>query len=507
MITLARIFQSGMTLQRQKPILIWGNTDIDQTIQVSINGITVLDNQTVNGPFRLTLPAQAVAENCTIRITGQADQVELTDVDIGEVWIAGGQSNMEFLLRYDAEGHEQIASAFDPHCRFYDVGEYAFAGEEQDGFKDASGWDRWMALDRQNAEYFSAAGYYFARQLRKKYEVPVAIVGCNWGGTTAATWQDIQCLKDDPDLAVYVREYDAGLKKINLATYDEDNRKARRTMAQPAAREFMEKLLYGTAGKLSITAMSLFGQALLNKPVGPHDANRPGGLYEAMVSQIAGMSCRGVIWYQGESDVDHADIYGKLFTSMIRCWRTAWQDELPFLFVQLAPFDRWLNSTGANYPAIRRQQEWISKNVPDTAMASIMDAGMAKDIHPKRKRPVGERLALLAMGKVYGEDILCEAPELTGAEHTGDTLALRFVNTGSGFQVKGASINALQVFANNRELKTFTASASGDFLTIHAPALAGAKVEVRLAEVPYCDVNLYSSVGLPAKPFSWHESD
>jgi len=202
--------------------------------------------------------------------------------DIGEVWIAGGQSNMEFLLRYDAEGPEQIASAFDPHCRFYDVGEYAFAGEEADGFKDARGWDRWMSLDRKNAEFFSAVGYYFARQLRKKYEVPVAIVGCNWGGTTAATWQDIQYLKDDPDLSVYVREYEAGLKKINLAAYAEDNRKARRAMAQPAAREFMEKLLYGTAGKLTTTAMSLFGRAMLNKPVGPHDANRPGGLYEVM---------------------------------------------------------------------------------------------------------------------------------------------------------------------------------------------------------------------------------
>lgn len=505
MISLARIFQSGMTLQRQKPILIWGDTDIEQAIQVSINGIAVLDSQTVNGTFRLTLPAQAAAENCTLRITGTVDALELTDVDIGEIWIAGGQSNMEFLLRYDAEGPEQIAAAFDPHCRFYDVGEYAFAGEEADGFKDARGWDRWMSLDRQNAEFFSAVGYYFARQLRKKYEVPVAIVGCNWGGTTAATWQDIQYLKDDPDLSVYVREYEASLKKINLATYDEDNRKARRAMAQPQAREFMEKLLYGTAGKLSVTVMSLVGRAMLNKPLGPHDANRPGGLYEVMVSQIAGFACRGVIWYQGESDSDHAEIYGKLFASMIRCWRETWHDELPFLFVQLAPFGNWFGISGVNYPIVRHQQEWVSKNVPGTAMASIMDAGMAKDIHPKRKRPAGERLALLAMGKVYGGDMLCEAPELAVAEHTGDTLTLRFINTGSGFQVKGTSINALQVFAGSKELKTFTATASGDLLQIQSPAIAAVKVEVRLAEIPYCEVNLYNSAGLPAKPFSWQE--
>lgn len=505
MITLARIFQDGMTFQRQKPIVIWGSTDCEQTLSVAINGIVVLGGTPANGDFRLTLPPQDAAENCTLRITGTADRIELTEVDIGEVWIAGGQSNMEFLLRYDAEGPEQIASAFDPHCRFYDVGKYAFEGEEADGLKDSRGWGRWMSLDRENAGYFSAAGYYFAKQLRKKYQVPVAIVGCNWGGTTAATWQDRQYLLADPELSVYIREYVAGLAKINMATYDEDDRKARRALALPQAREFMEKLMYGTAGKLSMAAMSLFGRAMVNKTIGPHDANRPGGLYEVMLPKIAGFTCRGVIWYQGESDSDHAAIYGRLFASMIRSWREAWQDALPFLFVQLAPFGHWLGISGANYPLLRQQQEWVSKNVPGTAMISIMDAGMERDIHPKRKRPVGERLALLAMGVVYGADLLCESPEFAGADHHEETLTLHFKHTGSGLTVKGDKINALQLLANGREVKTFTAVAAGDQITISSPALKGRRAAVKLAEVPYCEVNLYNSAGLPAKPFSWQE--
>ena len=505
MIKLARIFQDGMTFQRQKPIVIWGSSDCEQTLNIAINGIIVMSGVTVSGDFRLTLPPQEAAENCTFLISGATDQIRLTGVDIGEIWIAGGQSNMEFQLRYDAEGPEQIAAAFDPHCRFYDVGEFAFEGEEADGFKDTRGWDRWMSLDRENAEFFSAVGYYFTKQLRKKYQVPVAIVGCNWGGTTAATWQDKARLRADSDLSVYLKEYDAGLAKINLATYEAEDRKARRAMAKPQARESMDKLMYGTASKMIMAAMSIIVRATMNKPLGPHDANRPGGLYEAMLSKISGFSCRGVIWYQGESDAEHARIYGKLFASMIRCWREAWQDDLPFLFVQLAPFGHWMGIGGENYPLLRRQQEWVSKNVPGTAMASIMDAGMEKDIHPKRKRPVGERLALLAQGKVYGGDILCEAPELAAAEHMQDTLKLRFINTGSGFAVKGGKINALQVFANGREVKSFTAAASADLLTIQTPALMGMRATVKLAEVPYCEVNLYSSAGLPAKPFTWQE--
>lgn len=503
MITLANIFQSGMTLQRQKPILIWGITDIAQDVQVTLNGITVLDSTPIRDSFRLTLPAQAAAEGCTIRLTGQADQIELTDIDIGEVWIAGGQSNMEFLLRYDAEGPEQIASAFDPHCRFYDVGEYAFPGEKEDGFKDNRGWDRWMSLESDNAEYFSAVGYYFARQLRQKLQIPVAIVGCNWGGTTASTWQDRQSLQADPDLSVYVDEYEAGLKKINLDTYDSDNRKARQAMGLPTARASVEKLMTGTTNPLALTFMSLFGKLMINRSLGPHDANRPGGLYEAMLLQIAGYACRGVIWYQGESDADRAVIYGKLLTSMIRDWRAAWHDELPFLIVQLAPFGSWLGITGERYPEVRRQQEWVSKQVPGTALVSIMDAGMAKDIHPKRKRPVGERLALQARGKVYGEDILCDAPELLTGVRTGDTLRLQFAHTGNGFRVQGNRINALQLQVGNKNVKKFTATASGDQIEIRSAELTEGPVTVAFAEIPYCEVNLYSSAGLPAKPFNW----
>ena len=126
MLKLAELFQNGMTLQRQKPIRIWGSSDCAQNLTVSLNGETLLRDAPVDGEFCLTLPPQEAMRDAELRIAGTVDTLTLSRVDIGEVWIAGGQSNMEFLLRYDAEGKEQIRSANDPHLRFYDVGEYTF---------------------------------------------------------------------------------------------------------------------------------------------------------------------------------------------------------------------------------------------------------------------------------------------------------------------------------------------------------------------------------------------
>ena len=153
--------------------------------------------------------------------------------------------------------------------------------------------------------------------------------------------------------------------------------------------------------------------------------NRPGGLYETMLKKVAPYTARGVIWYQGESDEFHPAEYGFVFGNMIKGWRALWNEELPFLFSQLAPFEAWLSGTGVAYPELRYQQDQVTKNVPQTYMASIGDAGMQYDIHPKHKRPVGERMAELALGHVYKQPELCkvpglfDAPEFAGAKREG----------------------------------------------------------------------------------------
>jgi sialate O-acetylesterase len=233
---------------------------------------------------------------------------------------------------------------------------------------------------------------------------------------------------------------------------------------------------------------------------GPESPNRPAGLYHNMVEKITGYSCRGVIWYQGESDENKPALYGKLFSAVISCWREAWGESLPFLFVQIAPYGKSLFETGGDrFPEVREQQEWVSKHVHDAHMVSIMDAGMKKDIHPKPKRSPGDRLALMALGKIYGRDILCEPPEAVAVERRADHLEIAFENVGEGLVLKGDSLRGLAVFdKSGKEIKRWNAEVEGSSVRVYTDEAAA---EVRFAWAGYVDANLYNSAGLCAKPF------
>lgn len=502
MIQLPSIFQDNMILQRNKPIRLWGTTDIAQTISVYINETLMADTPAVTQSFCVELPPMEAAENINLTLQGSAgDTLVLRNVDIGEVWIAGGQSNMEFFLRYDAQGKEAIQKANDPHLRHYTVAQYAFDGEENDGFKDDRFWNKWLSSKPENIQTVSAAGHYFAAKLRKELGVPIGIIGCNWGGTTASAWMEESLLENDPELSVYLDDYHKSIQSQNPSTYIEDDRKQRGFKSR-----LMDFMNFHIMKGIPVWLQRLWLPIIVKFPSplpGARNQNRPGGLYYSMVSKIAGYRCRGVIWYQGESDAHHPDIYAKLFSSMISCWRSTWQEELPFLFVQLAPFGHSFGLRGDVYPVLRQQQEYVSKTVSHTWMASIMDVGMAHDIHPKQKKPVGERLALLALGKVYGKDLLCDAPEFARIEKHEDTVTLFFHHTGAGLFVHENDVNALEAFADRLPVSPLRITVRGNRLSLTSDTFFSAKeIEIKLAWCAYCQVNLYNSAGLPAKPFA-----
>lgn len=249
-------------------------------------------------------------------------------------------------------------------------------------------------------------------------------------------------------------------------------------------------------------------------PIGPRYERRPCGLYESMLKEVAPYTVRGIIWYQGETDGDcHPELYKTIFLSLIRNWRQLWNEELPFLFVQLAPFGQWMDSIGEPYVQIREAQQYAAENVPNTAMAVISDSGTQFDIHPKKKQPVGHRLALLAENKVYGENVLCEAPTLIKAEAEEGRIILTFENEGEGLYlaeklptgdtVDKTRLGGLKVFQDGNEL---------DQTILHAKAeknkviISGsyinpeAEMKIVLAETGWYQVNLYNSADIPARP-------
>ncbi|MCD7724423.1 MAG: sialate O-acetylesterase [Clostridiales bacterium] len=538
LLTTAPIFQSHMVLQRDKPMIIWGQAPgktsvtvclripsaAPQTATASPEGASAL-----SGTWKCTLPPQPACENASITITcdhPSCETITLTQISIGDIWLACGQSNMEFFLRYDTDWEHVKAYDKNPKIHMYNVPQLAFEGQQ----RDTTGYGCWLEEGDIGFDSFSAPGYSFARNLQPHIDVPIGIIGCNWGGSTAAAWLDESCLANEP-LAVYLREYQAALQEYpteemtrrSLEAWDFE-------ISERHTQEFMP-LLYGRNRAWQERYMKEHENDPF-VPMGPYNINRPGGLYHQMLEPLIPFAIKGVLWYQGESDACHADLYDKLMTSLITWWRGKWQDELPFLFVQLAPFGVWLACDSKGYAIVRKKQELVSKTVPHTGMASIMDIGAYYDIHPKQKMEVGRRLALLARGKVYGEDILCESPEYLSAvrERTESAkssalITLSFTNCGSLHRKElaaddisaapksivsdgtHASINCTDgitgfvLLQENREIPITSITIKGASVALTAEALTDAPCTLQFAWADYAVVNLCNEAGLPIKPF------
>ena len=218
-----------------------------------------------------------------------------------------------------------------------------------------------------------------------------------------------------------------------------------------------------------------------------------------MLEPLMDFAIKGAIWYQGESDAGHPDIYHILMERLISYWRKRWNDELPFFFVQLAPFGVWLECTSDNYALVRQKQEYVSDHVPNTGMVSIMDIGSYYDIHPKEKMEIGRRFALLARGMVYGEDILCQSPRLKTVSRTGNSVCLTFDYCSS--LTIGEQKSDWKITQNNTDLTVDSVSAKDNTITITLKEAADAPLCISLADADYAEIHIWNEAGLPLSPF------
>ena len=506
-IRLAEIFANNMTLQRGKKNRVWGIAMQAGKLTVKLNQVVVYEDWVNAGEFTIYLPEQPAMEAAKLIIGNQI----LENVDFGEVWIAGGQSNMEFLLRYDKEAKETISQANDPHLRYYCVGKYTFEEQENDGLENDTFWNKWLSFNEDVAEQFLAVAVYFALELRKKYEVPVAIVGCTYGGTTASAWIDESYLTKKSH--IYLQEYENQTKNLNLPSYFAANDELRKKIVKVQG-EMMDAILFGgehakvffenAQKQAEEMGGNTDNQELLElmNQMGPRHQNRPGGLYHVMLQKITGFTTQGVIWYQGESDDAHADIYSDLFTKMIQCWRDAWQEELPFLFVQLAPYAQWLDLTGDKFPELRAEQQKVADSVNNVWMVSSSDVGDEYDIHPKEKKPIGQRLAYTAMNRVYYDDVSYEAPRAKDITVNDNQVTITF-DGAKNLKIEGDELKYLTVSAGEKRIPVVATSVEENKLGISLQtAPLNQKLEVQFAMTPYYQVNLYNEADLPAFPFS-----
>lgn len=500
----AMIFGQHMILQRDKPIPVWGRSVRGDTVTVTLNGQT----QTAcaqRGEWRVTFPPMQATEQTEMTIASAVtgERVTFGDVAIGEVWIAGGQSNMEFLMKYDEEAQTVCAGPADRGLRFFRYPQTSFLGNlERDVFPDDGFWRVWDSADDRG--FFSAPAAYMGLQLRRTLGVPVGFVGCNWGGTPAAAWTAPEDLRANPALRPVLDWQEKVCAELDWPAYEAG-------ALQPAEDPTPERQALTDALMMGGDPDVLFRDNPPQPPEGftpfvpgPKAAIRPGGLYQQILRHVAPYAVRGAVWYQGEDDDMrgwHA-FYDESMKTLIASWRKLWGSELPFFQVELAPMDVGMGKAN-DYATIRAKQRAAMDATPGVHDVCIMDAGDARNIHPRKKRPVGERLALLARKYVYGEQaLLADSPRLTGAERCADGVVLRFSDSGDGLNWRDQPHASLVVEADGARVAP-DVSVRSDALTLRSGALATAKrITVRYCEENYCEATLFNSAGLPAFPFT-----
>jgi sialate O-acetylesterase len=478
----APLFADGVVLQRDLPVAVWGEASPSEAVTVEFAGQSLATRADAAGRWLVRLaPLPASAAPRPLVITGE-NTVEIRDVLVGEVWLCGGQSNMERQLGLRGgqqpivAWEKEAAAANYPLIRMFTV-KQAMASAP---LSSATG--SWVVCDPKSVVQFSAVGYFFGRDLFQKLGVPIGLIHSSWGGTPVQTWTSREALSAIPDGA-------ATLATQAKAEADFPARLERYKAAEPRLRSDHEA---------AVAAAKLAGKpapAAPKPPANPdRDKNRPTALFNAMIHPLVPFTLRGVIWYQGESNRSNPAAYRALFPALIADWRARWgQGDFPFLYVQVAPFRDMP-------PEIREAQRFALGVSPATAMVVTTDVGDANDIHPTNKAPVGARLALAARALAYGETLVWSGPAIRSLTVDGAAAVLAFDHIGGGLVAKDGPLRGFELAGADGTFVPATAVIAGDTLRVSAPTIP-APVAVRYGWAKVPDVNLFNAEQLPASPF------
>ena len=455
--SVAAVFSDNMVLQRNRFISFFGDADDDFSVTVTLfneNGKILSQNKAAShdGKWKVKLEPQSAQNNCKIDISATDGTTSInktfSNVCIGEVWLAGGQSNMEFELQNCTEGPDELTNQKDdPNVRFYYTNKIAWKDEH---FYEAEKNTCWQTWESNGKKSWSAVGYFFAKKLAQDLGCTVGVIGCNWGGTSASAWMKKDYLSVDDDLCTYLTEQEeatAGKSIEQQIKEYEDYEKEYSEWDKKYARLWQEK-----PGISWEEAEKLLGKNPWPGPKSCKNPYRPTGLYECMLSRITPYTLQGVIWYQGESDDHKPQMYAKLFGMMIQNWREDFDNpELPFIFVQLPEHRYEQDKDFKHWCLIREAQLKIHQTVKNAWMTCAIGLGQFSDIHPRAKKTLAECMEQNALANVYkklpSENVL--SPILKDYFSKDGKITLVFDNADNGFSIHDDS----QTLENYKKLE------------------------------------------------------
>jgi sialate O-acetylesterase len=619
-VRLARVFGDNMVLQRGAPIPVWGTARPGSRIVVELSTSQVKTTAASNGKWRLNLPSMQAGGPFMMSYYSE-DKPKSVDkfnnVLIGDVWLASGQSNMEFQVQQLIEAKAEITNAKYPSIRVFNI-----PHNKQIKPQDTISGGSWVAMDSNHVKTASAVAYFFARNIQADLNIPFGIIQSTWGGTPVEAWTSREQLltsqisrnivlqndsikpsdlvQDSLDLIrfweiVYHSQQNANLK-FPQSTYNDTNWPEvnmpvtlkqmnipsyegmvwlRKRINIPSAMNGKDlevnlghpemnyslyfngeeiakniwnvsashlykiplKMIKPEGNVISLRMAFLWSGGGFNPPAAdmyltdgsqklslagnwkyktdlepavPKIKNYhryPTFLYNSMINPIVSYGIKGILWYQGEDNSGAPVEYRSLFPMLINDWRSRWkQGNIPFLFVQLPNYMKKQPEPAASNWATLREAQALALALPNTGMATTIDIGEADDIHPKNKKEVGKRLALVAKKLVYHKAVQAYGPTYESYKVEKDQIIIKFSETGSGLAIRGGGkLKGFAIAGSDQKFYWANAKIKGNTVVVSSDKVKN-PTAVRYAWADNPDCNLINKENLPASPFRTDKS-
>ncbi|MGD0470000.1 MAG: sialate O-acetylesterase [Terriglobales bacterium] len=470
-VTLPSLWSDHVVVQRGMPVQVWGMAGPGEKISAHFRNATSTGTADNLGRWEIDLPPGEAGGPFTMEIQGE-NRIILSDILVGDVWVASGQSNMEFGTKGVLNAEEELKGANQPTIRLFHVDKRSSDFPQDDVLTKS-----WVLCTPETVADFSAVAYFFARNIQADQNVPIGLIEADWGGTPGETWTSLKALSQDGSLMPAWATW-ADLSENESAALLEQ------------AQEDQERKAALAAGK--------------PEPKFPWRPELrswlPGGAFNGMIAPLVKFRVRGFLWYQGESnaEINRYFYYDRLLRTLIQDWRQRWNEgDIPFLIVQLANF---ITSNEAKWPELREAQR-RTLSVNQTGMAVTIDIGDPDNIHPKNKQEVGRRLSLAARALAYHETLEYSGPLYRTEMRQGSTIRLYFDHADSGLVAKGDALNGFEIADSDGKFVPAQASIDGKTVVVSSPQVKDPRaVRYGWVDNPLC--NLYNKDDLPASPFS-----
>jgi sialate O-acetylesterase len=446
---LASLFTDHMVLQQQAQVPVWGWTDAGKTVRVSTswNGKSYSARADQSGKWLIKVATPKAGGPYEVSVS-DGKSLKLKDVFIGEVWLCGGQSNMEMPMKgFKGQpilgSNDAILKSRNNKIRVYTVPRSSVI-ERQENSKPS----QWKVAEPEAIANFSATGYFFGRLLNEMLDVPIGLINVSYSGSFVEAWMSPENLKQFPEIKI------------------------------PAKND-------------TIKAVS----------------RTPTTLYNGMLYPVTGYGIKGAIYYQGESNYERPDRYEELFPAMVKEWRSLWkQGEFPFYYVQIAPYN-YAQLPPYNYGGkfnsahLRDAQRKSLTKIPNSEMAVVLDIGEENMIHPANKEAGGKRLALLALANSYGmKGFGAASPLYKSMSVNGSVATISFDNAANGLTAFGKELSTFEIAGANKVFHPAKASINGSSVSVSSP-MVKEPVAVRYAFKDFIVGDLFNTEGLPASSF------